>query len=539
MDARVIKSPNIAKRAGTQRGGVRLLLLVLVAVLAGATVAVYAYRDVIMRQPWAEKGLAWVGITSSNSQVTDAAPPAAQDKAVYTCPMHPEVVSDKPGKCPKCGMFLEAAKPGAPADAPKPTPPPPPAKSQAAGAKYHCPMHPTYVSDRPGECPICGMNLVPIQEVGEMKGKGIPGHAPVKIAPEMQQLIGVKTSKAERRRISKTIRAVSIVGYDETKLATYTMRYGGWIDKLLVNYTGQLVEKGDPLATVYSPDLLLAQHEYLIALDAVEQTKPGYTQGGRKIDQDILEAAREKLRLYDVTDEQIAELAKSRKAQTYLPLHSPIRGYVTKRNVVKRSYMAMGQELYEIADLSTVWVNVDVYEYEMALVKLGQEATFEPTYEPGKLYKGKVTFIFPTLNNDTRTVTVRLEFPNPEMKLKPMMYGNARISVDLGEQLVADDSAIMFTGTEAIAFVALGDGYFEPRKVTVGPRTDNYYIIREGLKDGESVVVGANFLVDSESRLKAALTGMGAPAPVAVPEPAGAKPGGGMEKMPPMPGMQH
>jgi RND family efflux transporter MFP subunit len=344
-----------------------------------------------------------------------------------------------------------------------------------------------------------------------MKGKGLPGHAPVRISPEMQQLIGIKTAKVERRHLTKTIRTVGVIGYDETKLATMTMRYGGWIDNLFVNYTGQYIKKGEPLATVYSPDLLLAQHEYLVALGAVESAPPGARPGGLVTSQDIVAASREKLKLYDLTDAQIAELAKTRKPETYLPLYSPITGYVTKRNIVKRSYVEKGQDLYEIADLSEVWVMVDIYEYEIPQVKLGQDAIVELAYYPGEVFRGKVVFISPVLESTTRTIKVRLEFPNPDLKLKPMMYGNVTIPVDLGEQLVVDDSAVMFTGTEEIAFVSLGDGYFEPRKVKVGVRSENHYAILHGLKEGEQVVVAANFLVDSESRLKAAMMGMGEP----------------------------
>jgi RND family efflux transporter MFP subunit len=386
------------------------------------------------------------------------------------------------------------------------------AKTEAQKALYHCPMHPTYVSDHPGDCPICGMKLVPVEKAETMKGAGIPGHAPVRITPQMQQLIGVKTAKVEKRRIHKTIRAVGIVGYDETKLATMTMRYGGWIDKLFVNYTGQYVEKGAPMVTVYGPDLLVAEHEYLVALDGVKAAQAGGLGQNLAFSQSLLASSREKLKLYDLTDEQITELEKTHKPWNYTTLHSPITGYVIKRNVAKRSYVAMGQELYEIADLSTVWVNVDVYEYEVPLVKIGQEADVEMTSAAAEPIKGKVVFISPVLDNMTRTVSVRLEFPNPDLQLKPMMYGNVTIPVDLGEQLAVDESAVMFTGTEELAFVALGDGYFEPRKVAVGPRSENYYTIREGLKEGETVVVGANFLVDSESRLKAATMNMGAPA---------------------------
>ncbi len=502
----------------SQTGMVRWpVLLLLGAVVALGAWLGYEYAGPVVRR--------W---SAMEAETSGAAAKPADDapKTTYACPMHPEVTSDKRDRCPKCGMFLEPVK-GEGAVAPKAeTPAPPPANKAAKKAKYHCPMHPTYVSARPGECPICGMNLVPIQETGEMKGTGIPGHAPVRIAPEMQQLIGVKTAKVERRRVNKTIRAVGLVGYDETKLATVTLRYSGWIEKLFVNYTGQLVQKGEPLATIYSPDLVPAQNEYLIALDAAERAK----QGGRSEDirgaEGLLAAARAKLALYDLTGEQIAELGKSRTPQTYVTLHSPIKGYVTQRNVVKQSFMAMGQELYEISDLSTVWVNADVYEYEIPQVQLDQEAVFELLYEPGMPYRGKVIFIFPFLDKETRSVRVRLEFPNPDLKLKPQMYGNATIMVDLGDQLVVDDSAIMFTGTEQVAFVSLGDGYFEPRKVTIGPYVTGAHVVRDGLKAGESVVVGANFLVDSESRLKAALMTMGAPTE-------------GGEGAPAMPGHKH
>ena len=374
---------------------------------------------------------------------------------------------------------------------------------------YVDPMHPAYKSDKPGTAPDCGMDLVPVyadEKGGSTDGGGIPGA--IKISPEKQQLIGVQTGFVEYQEAQKSIRAVGQVAYAEPQLAYVTTKFEGYIENLLVDYTGKLVEKGQPLFTIYSPELVSTQEEYLLALKtqkSIQQSASAEAAAGANT---LLESAKRRLQLWDITDKEIEELARTGNIKKSLTIYSPIRGYVLEKMAVRGLKVMPGMNLYQIADLSSVWVLADIYEYEVPFVKIGQEATVALTYYPGEVFKGRVTYIYPFLTSETRTVKVRLEFSNPGEKLKPGMYANVNLQAGAGRQLAVPEEAVMDAGAEQTVFVAHEGGYFEPRQVELGAKVGDHFIVLSGLSEGEKVVTSGNFLIDSESRLKSAASGM-------------------------------
>jgi Cu(I)/Ag(I) efflux system membrane fusion protein len=409
-------------------------------------------------------------------------------------------------------MAMEGMSPGGEGhqgDAAKPAPKA--AQEKPAGKTiYYCPMHPTYTSDRPGDCPICNMTLVPLAEAAAEKS-AVEGHAIVTVSPVRRQLIGVVTEEVQKKEVLKTIRAVGRVEYNEKSLSAVNLKFSGWIEELLVKSTGERVAKGDPLFVIYSPELLEAEQNYLLALGALHALGNSKPNGDSKPNSaqsmagENLRSARERLLLLDLTAGQIKELEDRKEAPTRLPIFSKVGGVVIRRNVLEGSQVQAGMNLYELADLSTVWVTADIYEYEVPLVKVGQDVKMSLPSLPGEELPGKVTYVYPYLNEATRTVRVRVELSNPEWRLKPGMYGDATIEVPLGEQVVVTDQAILDSGVRQIVFVDLGEGRMEPREVKVGHRTDGLATILDGLSPGEKVVKSGNFLIDSESRLKAAL----------------------------------
>jgi RND family efflux transporter MFP subunit len=375
---------------------------------------------------------------------------------------------------------------------------------------YYDAMNPAFHSDKPGKAPD-GMDLVPKYADETQIAEGAPPGT-VMISPQWQQLIGVRTGEVERKRLVRTIRTVGLVVPDETKIARVHVKIAGWVDKAFVDFVGKLVKKNQPLFSLYSPDLVSTEHEYLIARKGEQYLgKSPYAEVAQGAGS-LLEATRQRLRLWDVSEAQIEKLAQTGKVSRTLTLYSPISGFVMKRNLYEQSYVTPQTELYEIADLSTIWVDADVYEYEVPYVHVGQRATMQLDYIPGKTYTGRVSYVYPTLDQKTRTVKVRLEFPNPGFKLKPDMYANVELKADYGTQTLVPAEAVLDSGTRQIVFLAKPDGHFEPREIRVGPRLDNQYVVLSGLKPGETIVTSGNFLVDSESQLQAAL-GSFAPPP--------------------------
>jgi Cu(I)/Ag(I) efflux system membrane fusion protein len=386
-------------------------------------------------------------------------------------------------------------------------------------ARYYCPMHPQYTSPRPGDCPICNMKLVPLKKTGEPKATEVAAARPsiVETTLEQRQLIGVQTGLVEKKRVLKPIRTVGRVEWSEKKLSAVSLKFGGWVEELHVKSTGEPVKRGQKLLTIYSPDLLEAQRNFLLALDARRGTGPAAQPAGQppaalppgSFMDENLKSARSRLLLWDITEDQLRDLEAKKEPRTRMEILSRVEGVVTKRNVVEGSFAEPGRTLFEIADPSPVWIHADLYEYELPEVKVGQEVQVRLASLPGETLKGRLTYLYPYLNEETRTVRARLEFPNTDGKLKPGMYAEATIEADLGEHLVVDSDAVLDSGVRQIVFVDRGEGRFEPREIKAGARAGGQVVVLEGLQEGERIVTSGNFLLDSETRLKSGLEQMG------------------------------
>jgi Cu(I)/Ag(I) efflux system membrane fusion protein len=350
-----------------------------------------------------------------------------------------------------------------------------------------------------------GMTMESIQKEGKMQEVA---SGTVQISPERQQLIGVKIGTVEIKPLEKVIRTVGRVDYDEKRLTTISPKIGGWIEDLFVDFTGRFVQQGEPLLTIYSPELVSTQEEYLLALRAKKELVKSPFSEIASSGNSLAESARRRLKLWDITDDQIKALEESGQPKKTVTLYSPFSGIVLEKVAYKGMNIMPGTALYKLADLSVVWVYADIYEYELPFIRLGQQGTVQLSYLPGEAFTGKAIYIYPSLDPSTRTAKVRFEFPNPHGKLKPEMYANVEIKVHLGSKLAVPEGAIIDTGIRQLAIIDKGSGYFEPREVKVGAKVDNYYEVIRGLKAGERVVTSANFLIDSESKLKEAVGGM-------------------------------
>lgn len=381
------------------------------------------------------------------------------------------------------------------------------------------PMVPGYKSDRPGKSPFMDMELVPVYEEGTTAapaGKPVAGYSAISVPPERARAIGIALGKAELRDLTKTIRAVGRVAFDETLLHQVHAKFEGYVEDLYVDYTGKPVRKGQPLLSIFSPELLATQQEYLLAVRARQQFRGSPNADLSRGGTDLYESARQRLLLWDISPAELDRLEKTGRPRKALTLHSPVSGFVMVKNVVDGARVMPSDTLFEIAGLHRVWVLADVYESEAPFVAVGQNARMTLSYLPGRSWTGKVTFIAPVVDGATRTVKVRIEFANSDGVLKPEMFSEVLLERPLGRVLAVPESAVLTTGTRSLVFVAKGGGQFEPREVKTGAKIDSYYQVLEGLAAGEEVVTQANFLVDSESRLKAALTEM-APAPEETP----------------------
>ncbi len=364
---------------------------------------------------------------------------------------------------------------------------------------YTCGMHPQVVQDKPGNCPICGMKLTPMRK----PDAGAHSQA-IAVDPVTVQNMGIRTAEVTRGPLRRAIRTVGTIEYNETSLAEVTMKFRGWIEKLLVDATGQQVHRGDPLFEVYSPDLYSAQREYLLATSET----PGERAGGSASEAalTIANSARTKLQFFDVSDEQIAELARTREPKKALQMTAPQDGFVVEKAVVEGQMVEPGMKLYRLADLGLVWVQAQIYEQDLPFVQLGQEATVTLSYLPDREFRGRVTYIYPNIDEKTRTAQVRMEFHNPGYFLKPGMFATVKLTSELEPSVVlAPDMAILRSGERNTVFVALAGGKFEPRNVVLGPPAeDGNYQIVSGLEPGERIVTSGQFLLDSESQLREA-----------------------------------
>lgn len=488
-------------------------------------------------------GIALIGVAQRAGWIQAAGETAAESseehnhdgETVYTCPMHPQIRQDEPGKCPICAMTLVpvAAKS-------KKTAVMQPATEEGED-RYICPMMCTPASTEPGRCPVCAMELV------EATGSGDNDGLSVMIEPAARRLVGIQTATAKLGPVSQTIRTIGSIDYDESKLATISAYVGGRIEKLYANYVGVPVEQNDDLALIYSPDLYSAQVEYLTALKGGGLMRLGGSSN-------LAELAEQNLIELGLTEDQVVELRSRGKAESRIRLRSPIKGTVIGKFAVEGDYIKTGTKIYRIADLSTVWLMLDLYPDDAARIRFGQQVESEVNSMPGEVFTGRVAFIDPTVNATTRTVQVRVEMLNPDGKLKPGDYATARVYVpairqdriydpalankfispmhpqvirekpghcpicsmdliptsELGyaseplpkQQVVTvPRDSVLMTGENSVVYIETDPGRFEIRRVTVGPMTDDRAVILEGMAPGETVATNGNFLIDSQMQL--------------------------------------
>lgn len=424
----------------------------------------------------------------------------------YQCPMHPTIIKDEPGTCPICGMNLVPMVPQHDHAAQS--------QQAQAGAKaerrikfYRSPMNPKQTSPVPLKDEM-GMDYVPVYEDDPAESaSNVAGMATVAIDPARQQLIGLRTTEVTHGSIGGGWRTVAKITIAPPQVRKVNVKISGYVEKIFVDFTGREVKKGDALFTIYSPDLLSAQSEYLLAVRTRDQLTAGGVLG--ESGEALVRSARRKLELWDVPKSEIDRLERTGQPVKALTIKSPVSGVVTAKNIVEGASLAPGDIPYEITDLSEVWVMADAYESDLPRVKVGMPATLEVKAYPGKKFKGEVAFIEPLLDPSTRTIKVHLHFHNLRGELKPEMYGEVALQGKNQTGLRVPFDAIIHSGTRDVVFVAVGEGKFQPREVKLGAKTGDFYEVKEGLAHGEHVITRANFLVDSESRLKASLSALG------------------------------
>jgi len=432
--------------------------------------------------------VAAAGLGVIAADIVNTAHPAVAPagKTLYTCGMHPWIIQDHPGNCPICGMKLEPVRKQADSVAP----------GKGKILYYKSTMIPGETSPKPVKDSM-GMDMVPVYENAAGNSSGIA------IDPATIQLMNIQTTAITRGPLRRTIRTVGTIDYNETALADVTTKFKGWIEKLDVDATGQLAHRGEPLFEIYSPELYSAEAEFLAVLDSTND--PGSAA--------LCETALEKLKFFDVSDTQIAELRKFHEPRKTLEILAPTDGFVIAKNVVPGQMVDAGMTLYRLADLGIVWVFAQVYEQDLPYVQLGQEAIVKLSSRPDREFRGSVTYVYPTVDEKTRTARVRLEFENPGYFLKPGMFVSVQITSELEPSaLLVPDSAVLRSGERNTMFVALSGGKFEPRTVVLGPEAEHdMYEVVSGLQAGERVVTSGQFMLDSESQLREAIQKMRAP----------------------------
>jgi RND family efflux transporter MFP subunit len=351
------------------------------------------------------------------------------------------------------------------------------------------------------------MKLKPVYEGDPQPSQTQNAAGAIQVTPEKQQLIGVEYGTAAYESVSDSIRAAARVTLDETRIFKVNARFDGWIDQVFADFTGRYVKKGDPLLTLYSPEALATQQEYLLAMKAQHLMHDNPLHEMVASTQNLVASARKRLELWDINDEQIDRIGETGETIKNLTLHAPGSGFITERNAYPKQRVTPDTVLYTVADLSTVWVIADVFEYEAANVRPEQPATLTLDYLPGRVFRGRVSYILPQVDPSTRTLKVRIQFDNPGNLLKPDMYGQVELQTGGARKLVVPQSAVLNSGERQVVFVDLGDGYFDPRTVQIGQQRGDRVEIVSGLKPGERIVTSGNFLLDSETQLKAAMNG--------------------------------
>ena len=389
----------------------------------------------------------------------------------------------------------------------------PTAPSKSADIDYYtCTMHPSVHAEAPGKCPICGMELVPVKK----RDGGVPSVSPggtqtsanreFMVPVERQQQIGVTYVKVERRLLRKEIRAVGTVEPDLQKHWAFVARADGYVQELIVASVGQIVEKDEPLLSIYSPELATTARELVMLLRMRDEAR---TPAARETPQRLITAAETRLRQWNITPEQIAELEKSRAAPEVITLRSPFRGVVQELPAHQGVAVKVGDHLVDVADLSTVWLWAEFYESEFAGLKSGQTVSVTSKSFPGTSFEGTVAVVNPFVDQTKRTSRVRVDIPNPDFKLRPGMYADVALTLDAGERLAIPVSAVMPTGERNIAFVDKGGGKIEPRDLKLAGQFGDAYAVESGLSEGERVIASANFLIDSEAAVQGALADFG------------------------------
>ncbi|GBC60332.1 efflux RND transporter periplasmic adaptor subun it [Desulfonema ishimotonii] len=429
-----------------------------------------------------------IGYHMPHTAVTGGEPLMGEaGKQLWTCGMHPWIITEEPGLCPICNMELTPKRNEQPV-------------SESSGerqvAYWRAPMDPMEIYDMPGKSKM-GMDLVPVYE------DELIGGVEIRINPVTEQNMGVRTAQVEKGPLSHTVRTYGHITYDETRTAQISPKVDGWLEKLYASFTGEIVEKDQPLFEIYSPQLLAAQEEYLTAFR-------NYKRSPNLRNREMRDSARRRLSYFDVAESEIQAIEAADDVKKTVMIRSPFKGVVTHKNAVKGGFVKAGTNVYTIADLSRVWAEAHIYEYELDRVAKGQDVEMSLPYHPGKLYQGKVTYVYPYLQQKTRDVVIRLEFENPDLELKPDMYADVRIkTTGKGDGLIIPSEAVIRSGERNVVFVAQGNGRFIPRETTLGMSLDGGRVqILSGLGPGETVVTSGQFLLDSESKLKEAVQKM-------------------------------
>ena len=444
---------------------------------------------------------------------------AQEGKQLYSCGMHPQVIQDEPGNCPICGMKLTPLR-SEPAVTTT-------AENEhsleehadmagdvgktANGKKkdkkilyWRAPMDPAYISEEPGKSPM-GMDLIPVYE-----GEEVASGSTISIDPVTVQNMGVRTAEVKRQPFSRIIRTVGHIDYDEESLYNINIKFPGWIEKLFVERTGDFVRKGQPLFEIYSPELVATQEEYLLAYKNQQRLTGSEFKEVSFGAKSLLEATRQRLKFWDIRDKEIEQLERTGKVRRTLTIYSPVKGIIIHKNAIEGSYTKAGMDLFRMADLSTVWVYAHIFEYELPWIRVGQKVQMDLPYMPGRQFEGRVDYIYPYLDSKTRDIKIRVVFDNPAMELKPQMYANITINSKAGDNvLVIPSEAIIRSGKRNLVFIDLGNGKFRPQDVIIGPEGEDGLIkIIAGLEKGQQIVTSAQFLLDSESRLREAIQKM-------------------------------
>jgi Cu(I)/Ag(I) efflux system membrane fusion protein/cobalt-zinc-cadmium efflux system membrane fusion protein len=434
--------------------------------------------------------------------VSKLMPPSSAEAAQqYTCGMHPMIITDEPGLCPICNMELTPLKEAGAVTSSVPA-------GERKVKYWVAPMDPTFIRDEPGKSPM-GMDLVPVYEDEAATGSIIS------VDPVTSQNMGVRITSVIRKDLSRTVRTVGLVGYEEPKQFSVNSKIDGWVERLYVNESGQFVKKGTPLLEIYSPALVSAQEELLLARNnsqsLAESPFPSIADGAKR----LFESSKRRLKLWDISDRQIRRLEKSGEVAKTLTLYAPYDGIVTMKMVREGQFIKGGMELLMLSDISKVWVYADIYEYEMPWVKVGQKAKIILPYVGSGPIESEVSYIYPFVEPKTRTIKARFDIDNPDFILKPDMYVNVRLETEpVKDALAVPVEAVLHSGEQQTVFVALGEGKFEPRLVKTGLQSESGYIeIAQGLLEGEQVVVSAQFMLDSESKLREAIQKMLNPDP--------------------------